>query len=75
MIDDPLNRTKVKRGEELPWAKLCDDDIKLIRQIVEDREELRRKASLLTNKKLAEKFNVHVRTIDAVTSGFAWGHV
>lgn len=75
MIDDTHNRLKVKRGSQLPWAKLDEGDVALIRQLVEERERHRQAASELTNAKLAEKFGVHVRTIDRVTTGENWGHV
>lgn len=75
MIDCQLNRTKVKRGSELPWAKLDESDVANIRQIVSDRELLKRAAAELTNAKIAEKFGVHRRTIDRITAGEAWTHV
>ena len=75
MIDDPLNRTKVLRGSQLPQAKLTEADVLLIRQLIEHREDLRRQAAELTAKKIAEKFGVHVRTIDRISIGESWGHV
>jgi ribosome-binding protein aMBF1 (putative translation factor) len=75
MKNDVLNRTKVKRGSELPWSKLTDDDVRLIRELVAERDYHRRQAAALTNEKIADKFGVHVRTIDRVTSGENWGHV
>ena len=75
MIDDPLNRTKVKRGSELPWAKLNEDDVVLIRKLIVEREMLKAKARELTNAKIAEKFGVHVRTIDKISIGEIWGYV
>ena len=75
MIDDPLNCTKVKRGEQLPHAKLTNDDVRNIRALIDHREELKRQASLLSNKRLAEKYDVHQRTIEKLSSGFSWSHV
>ena len=75
MIDDPLNKLKVKRGSALPQSKLSEDDIRLIFQLVADREELKRKAGELTNAKIAEKFGVHLRTIEKAVNGYSWGHV
>lgn len=75
MKDDVLNRTKVKRGSQLPWAKLDEDDVALIREMVAEREQTKAWISQMTNAKIAEKFGVHVRTIDRVTSGENWGHV
>ena len=75
MIDDPMNRLKVKRGSQLPWSKLNESDVKMIRDLVEARNKLKAELSELTNKKIAEKFEVHVRTIDRITAGEGWGHV
>lgn len=75
MIDDPLNRLKVKRGSELPQAKLDESDILLIREIVSERNKLKQQLRQMSNKSIAEKFGVHIRTIDRVTAGYSWGHV
>jgi len=75
MIDDPLNRTKVKRGEDLPQSRLTDDDVRAIRQLISERSELLRQARELSNRKIAEKFGVHFRTIDRIATGETWGHV
>jgi len=75
MKHDPLNRTKVKRGTELPQAKLTEHDVKMINALVSDRNAALEKAKALTNAKLAEKFGVHKRTIDRITTGENWSHV
>lgn len=75
MIDDPMNTTKVKRGMSLPQSKLTDDDVMLIRELVCHREELKRQASELTNRHIADKFGVHHRTIERITAGGGWRHV
>ena len=75
MIDDPLNRLKVKRGEQLPHAKLRDDDVRQIRAMVNHREQLKRQASAMTNARIAQQYGVHVRTIDRITAGDAWTHI
>ena len=75
MVDDPMNRTKVKRGEELPQARLTEGDVRIIRELIEERVRLHKEARALTNKRIAEKFGVHIRTIDRINSGETWGHV
>lgn len=75
MIDDVMNRTKVKRGEELPQSKLTNLDVLLIRQAAEERARLRREASQLSNCSLARKFGVHTRTIEKVLSCDTWACV
>lgn len=63
------------RGEELPFAKLTKDDIKLIRECIAERERLRAEAAQLSNASLAEKFDVHQRTIDRISQRRGWIHV
>lgn len=75
MKDDPLNRTKVKRGTQLRWSKLSESDVVIIRQLVEVRDDYKKKARELSNKEIAKKFDVHCRTIDRITAGENWTHV
>ena len=75
MIDDPLNRNKVKRGMDLPQSRLTDDDVRNIRSLIEHRADLLNQAKQLTNKKIAEMYGVHFRTIDRISTGETWGHV
>ena len=63
------------RGEQVHTSKLNADDIKLIRECVEHRDKLKKELSQYTNKSLAEKFDVHIRTMEKAVSGFTWGHV
>lgn len=65
----------IKRGEQLPHAKLTEEDVRLLRKCVVERERLRKQANELSNQRLAEKFDVHVRTIEKVLQGYSWFHV
>lgn len=75
MVDDPLNRNKVLRGSQLTHSKLDENDVRNIRELIAYRENLKSEASALSNRKIAEKFGVHNRTIDRIASGENWGHV
>ena len=75
MIDDAMNRIKVRRGSELPQSKLTEDDVVLIRGLVDEREKLKQQARQLTNAKIADKFGVSNRTIDRITAGEIWVYV
>ena len=75
MKDDPMNRTKVRRGSQLPWAKLDENDVRNIHALVEHRDDLKRQASELTNAKIADKYGVHARTIEKIVQGIQWTHV
>lgn len=64
------------RGEDSPHAKLCNDDIEEIRSATRQRENLRRYIDEnLSNKALARKMGVHVRTIERVTQFICWAHI
>lgn len=65
----------MKRGSELPQAKLTERDVKLILDCVAERERLRDEANKLSNQALAEKFDLHIRTIEKITSRRSWIHV
>lgn len=75
MIDDPLNRLSVKRGRQLPHAKLNEEQVSEILYSVDLRNRLRDRASALSNKALSKKYGVHHRTIERVVQGETWGHV
>lgn len=76
MIDDPLNRLKVKRGNDLPQSKLNE---KLVKQIRSDYQQAREEILFLQKnysaKALAKKYGVHVRTMEKMLSGETWGMV
>lgn len=70
------NRMKVKRGEDLPHARLTADDVRLIRQIHADKQEqIARLNETCSVQALAEKFEVHPRTIEKVIGFETWRHV
>ena len=73
--NDPLHRLNFKRGSELPQAKLTEHDVQLVLELVLHRDDLKNQLRCLTNKSIAEKFGVHQRTIERITSGGGWGHV
>lgn len=75
MVDNPLNRNKMKRGSELPQAKLNEKLIKKIRATVAKREALKVVLRGMTNTAIAKQYGVHVRTIDRVTANENWIHV
>lgn len=76
MIDDCMNRLKVKRGFDLPQAKLNE---KLVSQIRSDYQQAREEIEFLQSnysaKALAKKYGLHVRTIEKMLSGETWSHV
>lgn len=76
MIDDVMNRLKVKRGESLPQSKLNE------RIVIEARDahasgmdaikEIHANYSI---KALANHYGVHVRTMERAISGETWSHI
>jgi len=67
-------KDNIRRGSQLTWSKLTEEDVALIRAMVEEREEMKQKLRNVTNAKIAEKFGVHIRTIDRITQGRGWSH-
>ena len=55
--------------------KLTDEDVRLIRLCVAERERLRQEAMRLSNAALAEKFGIHENTVDAIANFRKWIHV
>lgn len=56
------------RGEAHYNAKLSDDDVRLVRACVAERQRLLREARELSDAKLAEKFGCHPNTIWKIAS-------
>jgi cytoplasmic iron level regulating protein YaaA (DUF328/UPF0246 family) len=75
MTDDPLNRIKVKRGSQLPHAKLNEAKVAQIRRLIERRKRLLAEAKKLTNANLAKLYHVSKRAIDRINTGESWSHV
>lgn len=73
---DAENQIKAKRGEDLPWAKITEHDVRLIRQIHrEGREQMERIRATCGPQALAEKFGLHQNTIHKIVSYQIWRHV
>lgn len=69
-------REKARRGQELPQAKLLDVDVITIRSAAKQRENLRKYIrENLSNAALAQKFGVHIRTIEKIVQFETWSHV
>lgn len=75
MIDNPLNRLAVKRGSQLPHAKLDEATVAEVLATIEERDRLRARLKGMTNKAIAKRLGVHYRTIDRISSFESWTHV
>lgn len=76
MIDCPLNRNKVLRGESLPQSKL--DEAKVIkarRDYERARLIIQRIQARYSIQGMANKYGVHVRTMEKALSGETWSHL
>ena len=51
------------------------DDIKLIKLLLGEKDELKEQLKKLSNRKIAEKFNVNRRTIDRIQSGETYSDI
>lgn len=68
--------TFAKRGKDLPHAKLTPELVAEIRSARRQREALRRHIDEnLSNKALAKKLGVHVRTIEKAITNETWSHL
>ena len=76
MKDDPLNRLKVKRGEDLPQSKMTEDQVIKARKDYEKaRLLIKRIQRKYTAKGLASRYGVHYRTMEKILSGESWSHL
>lgn len=75
MKDNPLNSLHYKRGSERKDAKLTENDVRLIREMLDERKRLKSQLKLISSKTLAEKFEVSVHTIHAISQEKTWLHV
>lgn len=63
------------RGSNHYKSKFTEEEVTMILNLVNEREALRKAASELSNAKLAERFEVHIKTIESMISGRTWAHV
>ena len=76
MIDDPLNRLKVKRGQDLPQSKLTEEKVIKARKDYERARLLIQKIqSRYSVKGIANHYGVHERTMEKALSGATWSHL
>ena len=64
-----------QRGSDRWNAKLTDDDVRLMRELVAERERLLAEARKLSDKEIAAKFEVHPNTVWKVCKRDSWSHV
>jgi hypothetical protein len=74
-INDMSATRNPQRGSARWNAKLTDDDVRLIRELVAERERLLTEARKLTDEAIAAKFEVHPHTVWKVTKRDSWAHV
>lgn len=61
-----------RRGERHYKHKITREDVRLMRQLVDERARLLAEAKKLTDAKIAEKFDVHPNTVWKVTRYESW---
>lgn len=64
-----------QRGADRWNAKLTEDDVRLIRALVDERAMHLAEARKLTDAVIAEKFEIHPNTVRKIIDGAAWGHL
>jgi DNA-directed RNA polymerase specialized sigma24 family protein len=56
-------------------AKLDEDDVRLIRSLLAERDYHRAQADALSYRHIAEKFGIHEGTVRRIYEGRNWSHV
>jgi len=56
-------------------CKLTEDDVRLIRELTDERERLLTAASKVSDRALAEKFEVSKSTIHCIAKRYKWAHI
>jgi hypothetical protein len=59
-------------GENNPFSKLKNDDVRNIRELIAIRDEAKRTASSLTNCEIGKKFGVSAQTIRFIANRTTW---
>ncbi len=59
----------------MPKTKLSEEDVRLIRELLDERERVREAAAELTIQKIADKFEVDRTTITRIGNGRYWKEV
>lgn len=70
--DGDPDYSRLMRGETHCSAKLTADDVRLIQSLINERDELLARARLISNRALAEKFDVSTSAIEKIASGKTW---
>lgn len=73
-----LSRTKefALRGQDLPQSKLTDDDVMEIRSMIKQRENMKVYIRQnLSNQAIADKFNIHIRNVEKISTYQTWAHL
>lgn len=68
----PMNK---RRGSELPWATITEDDARLIRGLLDHREKLMAELKTLSSQAIADKFGITKRTVESISQGLTWNHI
>lgn len=63
--DDKRRHGTHREGEDMPWAKLTEEDVRRIRRL----------AGAFTQQELADEYGVYQQTISKIVRGEHWRHV
>lgn len=70
------NVTKFKRGSELPWAKMTEEDVRRARrEYSEGRQKLARLQRYYSVQGLADRFGISKPAMEKILSRQTWEHV
>jgi len=66
---------KSQIGVNHPQAKLTEQDVRNIRELLAIRENLRNKLANLTIQAIADKFEIHEGHVRKIASRDSWSHI
>jgi len=62
-------------GQDHYNSQLTEDDVRLIRELVDYRDSLKKELKQLSDRAIAEKFSVTHSAIYRIRHGSSWGHL
>ncbi len=76
MIDNPLNKLYVKRGEELPQSKLTESNVIEARKLhSEYLETIKDLHDMFSIRALAIRYGVSKNAMEKAIAGITWSHI
>lgn len=63
------------QGSKHHASKLTEDDVRMIRELDQERRQLEEKVRSLSQRSIADKFNISKQRVWEICSGEGWSHI